>query len=104
MKPHEFWDCTYRDASLFVQSFFRKEVDDFKRQIVLYENFGNKILNAGMTSNNPRNVSLIEEVYDDLFEEELLKSGTKVLKGEELNNFLSDVKKEIEEMRQGHKQ
>lgn len=70
MMPSEFWGSTYKELKTFVKA--NQERDKLKKKdiILIAEEFGNKIIRA-MTWKNPKNKSLIRDVFKDLFEEEL---------------------------------
>lgn len=70
MKPDEFWNCTYRETLLFVNSNSLQREEDIKQQIILLEQYGNKIIQA-FNFKRPKNKSLIKDIFKDLFEEEL---------------------------------
>lgn len=98
MKPHEFWDSTYREVKLFVESRSLQLEQEYKNDIQLVENLGNKLIGAGMTSKNPKNVNLIKEVYKDLFKEELARQSAferKASEGEDLVNLMLELTEEL---------
>lgn len=98
MKPHEFWDSTYEEAKLYVESRSFQCEFEIKQQVQLMNNLGDKLIGAGLTSKNPKNVDLIKEVYKDLFKEELEKESIynrKASEGEELVNLMLELSKEL---------
>jgi len=100
MKPHEFWDSTYREAKLYVESRSLQLEHELKDNIQLIENFGNKLISAGMTSKNPKNINLIKEVYKDLFKEELARQSAyerKASEGEDLINLMYELSEELKQ-------
>ena len=70
MKPNEFWSCTYIEALLYVNSNSLQRENDKKDNIVLLEQYGNKIIEA-FSWKKPKNRSLIKDIFKELFEEEL---------------------------------
>lgn len=70
MKPNEFWNCTYIEALLYVDSNSLQRENNKKDNIVLLEQYGNKIIEA-FSWKKPKNRSLIKDIFKELFEEEL---------------------------------
>lgn len=70
MKPNEFWNCTYEEALLYVNSNTLQRETEKKDNIVLLEQYGNKIIEA-FSWKKPKNRSLIKDIFKELFEEEL---------------------------------
>lgn len=100
MKPHEFWDCTYREARLFVESRSHEIELEMKNSIMLAENLGNKIISASLVNKKPKNINLIKEIYSDLFKEELSKHDAlhhKAREGEELLQFMYELGEELKQ-------
>lgn len=98
MKPHEFWDSTYREVKLYVESRSHHYEFMIKENIMLAENLGNKIITAGMTSKKPKNINLIKEVYPDMFKEEIEKANIynrKASEGEELIQLMNELDEEL---------
>lgn len=98
MKPHEFWDSTYREVALYVESRSLQLEDEEKNNIWLMENLGNKLIGAGMTAKNPKNLNLVKEIYKDLFKEELARMNAfehKASEGEELVNLMLELTEEL---------
>ena len=69
MKPQEFWDSTYRQVSIYMQTHLIKVVDDLKREINLQEAVTNKMIRADSMSKRPK-IVLIRDSYKELFREE----------------------------------
>lgn len=69
MKPREYWDSTYREISIYIQTHLVKIVDDLKREINLQEAVTNKLIMADSMSKRPKIVP-IRDSYKDLFKEE----------------------------------
>jgi hypothetical protein len=98
MKPQEFWNSTYRDTKLYVESRSLQLEDEEKNNIWLMENLGNKLIGAGMTAKNPKNLNLVKEIYKDLFKEELAKLNVyerKASEGEDLVNLMLELTEEL---------
>lgn len=66
MKPSEFWNSTYREISVYCQVNLSKVIDDFKRQIQLYEASTDKIIAINPMRKKPKLIKL-KEVFRDLF-------------------------------------
>ena len=69
MKPYEYWNSTYREVNIFVQTHLIKIVDDLKREINLQEAVTNKLIRADSMSKKPKIVP-IRDSYKALFEQE----------------------------------
>lgn len=69
MKPREFWNSTYREINLYLQTHLVKIVDDLKREINLQEAVTNKLIRADSMSKKPK-VILIRDSYKGLYNEE----------------------------------
>ena len=73
MMPSEFWNCTYRELSTFVNSNSLQREEQYKQEIILFDALGDKIIDViGRT--RPRNISLVRNTFKNLFEEELQPS------------------------------
>lgn len=70
MTPNEFWNCTYKEAKLYVDSNSLQRENEYKKQIILFEKFGNKLIN-GLSYRKPKNHNIITEDFKKLFEKEL---------------------------------
>jgi hypothetical protein len=90
MKPHEFWDCTYREARVFVESMSSQKQDEMKEQIILLEALGNKIVAAGF-SKKPKQVNLIADTFKKLFEGEFEGSTKHQSIEEQIKNMRSHM-------------
>ena len=100
MKPLEFWDSTYREVCLYVESLSLHEEQTLKANIMLLENLGNKLINASMVAKNPKNTNLIRDIYPDLFKEELERQSAftrKASEGEELVNLMLELTEELKQ-------
>lgn len=100
MKPHEFWNSTYREVLLYVESCSFQYEQDLKSKILLAENLGNKLIGSSMTAKNPKNINLVKEIYSDLFKEELEKQGAferKASEGEDLINLMLELTEELKQ-------
>lgn len=102
MKPNEFWQSTYREVVLFVESKVAQYEFELKQQIRLADNLGNKLISASMIAKKPKNINLIKEIYFDLFKEELEKQSIyerKASTGDELIKFMRELDEELKETR-----
>mgnify|MGYP001047781167 CR=1 FL=1 len=91
MKPHEYWNSTYREVNLYVQVHLIKIADDLKREINLEEAVTNKLIRADSMSKNPK-IILIRDNYKELFkEEEKAMSAEEVTK--RMRRFMKKSKK-----------
>lgn len=100
MKPHEFWNSTYREVKLYVESQSSQLELEIKNNIILAENLGNKLISASMVSRKPKNINLIKDVYSDFFKEELKKENAlhpKPREGEELLQFMYELGEELKQ-------
>lgn len=100
MKPHEFWDSTYREVKLYVESRSSQLELELKNNIMLAENLGNKINNASLTSKKPKNINLIKDVYKEIFKDELAKMdiyNRKASEGEELIQLMNELEAELKQ-------
>ncbi len=98
MKPHEFWDSTYDEVKLYVESRSFQCEFEIKQQVQLLNNLGNKLIGAGMTAKSPKNIDLIKDIYKDLFKEELEKESIytkKASEGEDLINLMLELSEEL---------
>ena len=69
MKPREFWNSTYREINIYIQTHLVKIVDNLKREINLQEAVTNKLIKADSMSKRPK-IILIRDSYKGLFKEE----------------------------------
>lgn len=76
MRPNEFWNCTYREVRLFVESQIKAEERQKKNIISIANNFGDKLI-AGLNMAKPKRINLIYDVYDELFAEEIEEERNK---------------------------
>ncbi len=76
MKPREFWDSTYREINLYLQTHLVKIVDDLKREINLQEAVTNKLIRADSMSKKPK-IILIRDSYKGLYQEEKQEFDTR---------------------------
>lgn len=98
VKPNEFWDSTYREMKLYVESRSTQYDLETKNNIMLANNLGNKLISAGMTSKKPKNIDLIKEIYSDFFKEELARYNAlhpKASEGEDLTNLMLELTEEL---------
>ncbi len=88
MKPHEFWNCTYRELVEYVNSNTLQSEEEYKKQIYLFEEFGNKIISA-VASKRAKKVDLISDVFRELFKEELENKDKPQTIEEQIRNLRS---------------
>lgn len=86
MKPSEFWNSTYREINIYIQTHLIKIVDDLKREINLQEAVTNKLIRADSMSKRPKIVS-IRDSYKDLFKEE----EQKIISPEEITKRMRKI-------------
>lgn len=87
MKPHEFWNCTYKEASEYVKANSLQREKDLKQEIVLFDALGEKIINA-IARKKPKNISLVHDTFKELFKKELEKDGPQSIE-EQIRNLRS---------------
>jgi hypothetical protein len=88
MKPSEFWNSTYRQINIYIQTHLIKIVDDLKREINLQEAVTNKLIRADSMSKRPKIVP-IRDSYKDLFKEE----EQKIISPEEITRKMREFMK-----------
>ena len=86
MKPREFWNSTYREINIFIQTHLIKIVDDLKREINLQEAVTNKLIRADSMSKRPKIVP-IRDSYKELFKEE----EQRIISPEEITRRMRDI-------------
>ncbi len=91
MTPNEFWNCTYREAYVFVNSNSLQREEDYKKNIILFDALGEKIINV-IGRKRPKNVSLVRETFKNLFKEELKVSSSHQQTPEEQIRILRSMK------------
>lgn len=87
MKPHEFWECTYRELFEYVKANTNRREEDYKKEIILMDAYGNKLLTA-LATKHPKNISLVSNVFKELFKEELDKENPQSIE-EQIRNLRS---------------
>lgn len=98
MKPHEFWNCTYREARLYVESCSKQFELEQKSRIILANNLTDKQITASMVVKNPKRIDLIREYYPKLFEKEIEQQdiyNKKASEGEDLVNLMLELSEEL---------
>ncbi len=88
MKPREFWNSTYREINIYIQTHLVKIVDDLKREINLQEAVTNKTIMADSMSKKPKIIP-IRDSYKDLFKEE----EQKIISPEEITRKMREAMK-----------
>lgn len=98
MKPNDFWNCTYREASLFVKSYTKAKEAEMKNQVILFERMTDKLIKVGMSAKKPKYTRIIDD-YKDLFKEEfdeLVKKGNiAVMDIEDKEKFVLEMQEEL---------
>lgn len=67
MKPYEFWNSTYREINLYIQSNLSYNMDMFRQEIRLQEAVSNKLIMADSMSNKKPKIIQLEKVFSNLF-------------------------------------
>ncbi len=88
MFPSEFLNCTYKQLVSFVNGHKNRENENFKNQIVLADALGNKIIDV-IGRKKPKGISLIEDNFSLLFEEELKNRNHQQTIEEQIRNLRS---------------
>lgn len=88
MFPSEFLNCTYKQLVSFVNGRKNRENENFKNQIVLADALGNKIIDV-IGRKKPKGISLIEDNFNLLFEEELKNKNHQQTIEEQIRNLRS---------------
>ena len=88
MKPQEFWNSTYRQINIYMQTHLIKIVDDLKREINLQEAVTNKMIRADSMSKRPKIIP-IRDSYKELFKEE----KQKVMTAKEITKRMQEIMK-----------
>lgn len=68
MKPSEFWNCTYRELYVFVNSNSLQREEDTKQEIILLDALGEKIIDV-IAKKHPKHISLVRNTFKSLFKE-----------------------------------
>jgi hypothetical protein len=85
MKPHEFANCTYREAFLFYKSYEKERENKLKHQVILMEKMSDKLIKM-YPDLKSRKMTRIIDGYEELFNDEyveLIKQGKMAPKTEE---------------------
>jgi len=90
MKPHEFWNSTYREIIIYIQTHLIKITDNLKREINLQEAVTNKLIRADSMSKKPK-IILIRDNYKELFKEE----NQQIMSSKEITRRMREIMKEI---------
>lgn len=67
MKPNEFWNCTYREASLYCEINLIRMQDDFRQEIILQEAVTDKVIQADAMSNKSPKIVPLQKTFPTLF-------------------------------------
>jgi|GEM_PF-3526166 len=79
MKPQEFWNCTYREANLYVQSFFELKEDNLKIEIQLLDALSDKLLMSDPQIVKKPVFKKLIKVFGKLFEKDVENTETQSL-------------------------
>lgn len=73
MKPSEFWDCTYREIRLYVQSFLLQKKEEMLWQAELMEGLSDKLLfsNPNIVK-HPKKIRILD-TFKEMFKDMLKK-------------------------------
>lgn len=69
MRPYEFWNSTYREINIYIQSNLAHNMDIFRQEIRLQEVVTNKIIMADAMSNKKPKIIQLEKIFANLFPE-----------------------------------
>lgn len=69
MKPHEFWNSTYREINLYTQSNLSRNMDEFRQEIRLQEAVTDKMIMADAMSNRRPKIIPLRKTFEKLFPE-----------------------------------
>ena len=69
MKPNEFWNSTYREINIYVQSNLCHTIDDYKQEINLQEAVTDKMIMADAMSNRRPKIIPLHKTFEKLFPE-----------------------------------
>ncbi len=67
MKPSEFWNSTYREATLFSQMNLIKMTDNFKLEVTLQDEITNKLIQADPMLYEKPKIKSLKEIFSNLF-------------------------------------
>ena len=91
MKPTEFWNCTYREIYCYVKSNSLQREEDYKKEIILFDALGEKIINV-IGRKNPKRIDLVRDKFSHLFEKELNSEEDHQQSAEEQIRILRSMK------------
>lgn len=84
IKPHEFWDGSFKEINLYCQVHLTKQIDELKKEINLQEAVTNKLISGDCMNQNAK-IILIRDSYKELFEieeeEQTLEEQRRLFKG-----------------------
>lgn len=76
MKPDEFWNSTYRQINIFIQSNLCHVMDNFRQEIRLQEAVTDKIIMADAMSNRRPKIIPLQKTFEGLFPKQEEKAQT----------------------------
>lgn len=81
MKPHEFWDSTYREINIYTQSNLCNIMDKFRQEIQLQEAVTDKLILADAMSNRKPKIVPLHKTFEKIFpKKEELPSSEEIIK------------------------
>lgn len=66
MKPHEFWNCDYREMVLYCEINSKRVNEDFKSNIILEDASTNKMIQSHPLNKRPKIIPL-KKMFKELF-------------------------------------
>lgn len=69
MKPHEFWNSTYREINIFTQVNLSHIMDNLKQEIRVQEAVTDKLIRADAMSNRHPKIIPLQKTFEKLFPE-----------------------------------
>lgn len=70
MKPHEFWNCTYRELTEYVNSNTLQSEQILKENVILCDALCDKLIDV-FAKKRPKRKSLVRDTFKNLFKKEL---------------------------------
>ena len=82
MKPHEFWNSTYREINLYTQACMCNIMDRYRQEINIQEAVSDKIIMADAMSNKRPKIIPLHKVFEKLFpkKEERIATADEITK------------------------
>lgn len=67
MKPDEFWNCEFKQMTLYCECNIIKTNEDFKTNIILHESVTNKMIQADPLGNKKPKIIPLKKTFEKLF-------------------------------------